>query len=143
MKYRIFSLLLMYLSLSNFTYASEYDCQKFIQLSSECAQCTQNKNCNSYHATMCPTIPKLQNKCQKFLEKQNKKNLEEKYQGTLKEDNSPYPLQKNKNNGLTGNNLNKVIPDRPLPAPGMDNKVPDTSKDLTAPPNNFIMRSWY
>ena len=92
---------------------------------------------------MCPTIPKLQNKCQKFLEKQNKKNLEEKYQGTLKEDNSPYPLQKNKNNGLTGNKLNKVIPDRPLPAPGMDNKVPDTSKDLTAPPNNFIMRSWY
>ena len=55
--------------------------------------------------------------------------------------NEAYPLLNNK--GLKGNDINALTPDQPIPAPGMNNTQPTPSKDLSSPPSNFIMRSWY
>ncbi|MEL0011682.1 MAG: hypothetical protein VW868_09100, partial [Bacteroidota bacterium] len=127
--------------------ASEYDCQKMVQLSQECFSCQQKKNCTSYHNLNCPKIDNYKKKCTDFLSQQvqalpndgvtDPNNPEAKQN----QKNEPYPIINNK--GLTGSDIHTVTPDQPIPAPGMNNTQPNPSKSLSAPPSNFIMRSWY
>jgi len=135
------------LLLSTYIQASQYNCEKMIQLSQECFNCQQKQNCTSYHNLNCPKIESYKKKCADYLstqmpppgdsttprtenpeKKQNKKN-------------EAYPLLNNK--GLKGNDINTLTPDQPIPAPGMNNTQPNPSKNLSSPPSNFIMRSWY
>ena len=137
---RVITLTLIVLT-SNIASASEYDCQQAIRLAHECTTCQQKKTCNSYHASNCPRISSYQKKCKDFITK----SIEEQKQNNNIPipENNPYPIEQNNNRDTLGSDLNVVIPDVPKPAPGMENEVPKKSQDLTPPPSNFIMRSWY
>ncbi len=127
--------------ISSTTLASQYDCQQAIKLTQECTMCQQKKTCNSYHASNCPRIPSYQEKCKDFITKSMEE--QNQYNNMPIPENNPFPIEQNNNRNTLGSDLNTVIPDVPKPAPGMENQVPKKSQDLTPPPSNFIMRSWY
>jgi hypothetical protein len=135
------------LLITAYVQASQYNCEKMVTLSQECFNCQQKKNCTSYHNLNCPKIDSYKKKCADYLStqvgqadgatSQPTDNPEKK----TNQKNEPYPIINNK--GLKGNDLHAVTPDQPIPAPGMNNTQPNPSKNLSSPPSNFIMRSWY
>ena len=141
LKKLLFSLLLVVFAT---TYASEYNCQKAIELSQQCVKCQTQKNCNSYHSTYCPKLPVYQKKCQNYITKMMQEQKENNKQIVPPKDESPLPVDQYNGRGQVGSDLNEVIPDVPMPAPGMENRIPSKSDGLNQPPpSNFIMQNWY
>lgn len=140
-------IIILGLSITSYIQASEYNCEQMVKLSQECFNCQEKKNCTSYHNVNCPKIDSYKQKCADYVStqmvnpSQSTTALTDNPEKKQNKKNEPYPIINNK--GLKGNDINALTPDKPVPAPGMQNKQPNPSKSLSSPPNNYLMRSWY
>ena len=134
-----------------------YFCQQYQSLLSACTTCSAQKNCDASHQISCPKLSLYAHKCR------TEKQAAESSTNNDKADNNapsteatPTPSDTEKDDQeqkaspfrkrwqSIENNLDIVIPDKPIPAPGMKNKPSNPSTEtLKKPSPNFILKSWY
>ena len=133
-----------------------YFCQQYQSLLSTCIACTAQKNCDASHQINCPKLELYAHKC--TTEKQTAEsntNSNQTDNSTPNTETAPASPDTEKDNQQPTspfkkrwqsieNDLNVVIPDKPIPAPGMKNKPGNPSTEtLKKPSPNFILKSWY
>ena len=134
---------------------TKYFCQKYQSLLSACATCTAQKNCDANHQVSCSKLSLYAHKCTTeqgaVQSTESNSQIDNNASRTgvaptqtdvdkadqYKKATSPF----SKRWQSIENDLNVVIPDQPIPAPGMQNKPGNPPADTLKKPNfDFIFK---